>query len=361
MASAVPKKKTKTAQQWAWEFLRRNPEYRDAFQKLNSLNPEQRKQIEIYSTGMDTDKVDDEIVLALDVRFFDTSQLLGYTGKQKTVEDYIKQSFEMRSVLANPEVTLTVAEKFTLEKYSITRWCDPDIDLTLAELKELWSHKILLKRGLTRFPAADGFKTDDEISDGSGWYGFSVSEGRAVSAPEKADKRLRKLPKQDVWSGLRKGTDERAYKAAEDKIELSLTETQVGAVFDLRLPLEFQINGIRAALQRHHDDLVQSGFVHNSPKQADRFGAFSEYLKILDMLADELSHLDIAKKTDGRLTTKNDWNRDPKANKLVKVSKVVSRSKPGDSINQLTGSVRKKIERAISLRDHGYQALAFTA
>ena len=38
-----------TAQQWAWEFLRGNPTYRDAFHMVTALSPEQLKLISKYN------------------------------------------------------------------------------------------------------------------------------------------------------------------------------------------------------------------------------------------------------------------------------------------------------------------------
>jgi hypothetical protein len=137
-------------------------------------------------------------------------------------------------------------------------------------------------------------------------------------------------------------------------------QMEVGALFDLRLPIGFQLSQIKELLEQHQEALILSGFVQSLPKQADRFGTFTEYLEILDMLNAGHTHLDIAKNLDG-LTTTNEWRHDPKANKLVKVPKVVSQSKRGAPVNELTQAVRKKIERALSLRDHGYRALAFTA
>ena len=59
MAVTSRKKKTKAAQQWAWEFLRRNPDYRDAFRKLTALPPEQLTQIGILAAGEEEHQPDE--------------------------------------------------------------------------------------------------------------------------------------------------------------------------------------------------------------------------------------------------------------------------------------------------------------
>jgi hypothetical protein len=361
MAGKVLKNKAKTPQQWAWEFLRRNPEYREAFRRLTSLTPLQLEQMNKLFRGFSASEVDMEIVLALDIEFFDKSRMFGFKDTQKTVGEYLSQTQELRASFGEVEVHLPIARKFYLETYLLDGWCDPDADLTPNETNVIWTHAIPLNLGLIRAPSGDGIKTHDEICDSTGWHGFSVSEGRTAPPPKRPDRRLRKKPQYDGMFGYRKGTDGRAFVAKQESVEFEIHETQASAVFDLSLPLEIQFTRLRQVLQGHQEDLIKSGFVASIPKHADRFGAFSEYLKILDMLADGLSHLDIAKITDGRLTTKTRLVHDSKANKLVKVSEVVSRSDTGTRVNKLTATVRKKIERAISLRDHGYRALALTA
>lgn len=357
MATTAQTKKTMSAQQWAWEFLRRNPDYRDAFQKLTALSIQQKEHLNMYQVEEENQKTDFKVFRSLCIHFFDTSQMIGYANTQNTVGDYLDETQEMRALLGESGNYLPIAEKFKVEKYSLAKWCDPEVDLNGTESAAIWRHVNLMSFGLKRRPTLDNFKTTDEISDETGWQGWPY---RSIEVPlDKVDGRMRKQTESDVLLGMYRGIDGRAFAPSGELTEFSVPETQAVAIFNLDLPIEFQLKRIKAQLQRHQEDLIKSGFVQSMPKQADRFGMYTEYLEILDLLNAGHTHLDIAIKIDG-LTTINDWKHDPKANKLVKVPRVVSRSKGGTKINVLTQALRKKIERAISLRDHGYRALAFT-
>jgi hypothetical protein len=125
MATTSRTKKTKSAQQWAWEFLRRNPDYQDAFRKMHALSQEQKAQICMMVAGNEGHQLDEEIVRSLDIEFFDTSDMTGYGDKQKTVGEYLDQSQRVREFLKEPEVYFSYSRKFRLETYSLTTWYEP--------------------------------------------------------------------------------------------------------------------------------------------------------------------------------------------------------------------------------------------
>lgn len=358
MATTSRTKKTKSAQQWAWEFLRRNPAYRDAFRRLTEQSPEQFGQLAKIAVGEGSDQLDEEVVRKLDVRFFETSVLIGFKEKQTTVGEYIDQSQRIRDSLDEPEIDLTLAPNFKLETYSLAKWYDPEVELQENDVADMWHPHIPFELGLTPAPWAFAHSVDNAsaIDKYSGW---PVRTSEKDITP-KVDKRRRKSPCQlSTPVPLVKGVDDSIFLTFHRDVAIHLNQTQAGFIFDLSLPVDFQLSQAKEILEQHQDALVRGGFVQSLPKQADRFGTFSEYLEILDLLATGLSHLDIAKKIDG-LITASEWRHDPKANRLVKVPKIVSRSKHGAPVNELTQAVRKKIERAIGLRDHGYRALAFT-
>lgn len=323
----------------------------------STLSIPQIAHLNMYEVGEENQQIDNKVIRSLCIQLFDTSEMIGYTNTQKTVGDYLDQSQEMRESLGESVIYLPVSRKFKLESYSLARWCDPAADLNVTESAAIWRHVNLMSFGLNRRPSLDDFRTTDEISDETGWHGWPRHSMEVQ--PKKADGRMRKQTETDELLGMYRGIDGRAFAPSGELTEFSVPETQAVAIFNLDLPIEFQLKRIEAKLQRHQEDLIKSGFVQSMPKQADRFGMFTEYLEILDMLNAGNTHLEIARKIDG-LPTINDWKHDPKANKLVQVPRVVSRSKRSAKINKLTQAVRKKIERAMSLRDHGYRALAFT-
>ena len=261
----------------------------------------------MYQVEEENQKIDMKVVRSLRIYFFDTSQMIGYANTQNTVGDYLDETQEMRSLLGESGNYLPVAKKFKVENYSLAKWCDPEADLNGSESAAIWCHVNLMSFGLKRRPTLDNFKTLDEISDETGWHGWPY---RSIKVPlKKADGRMRKHTESDDFYGMYRGIDGRAFAPSGELTEFSVPEMQAVAIFNLDLPIEFQLKRIKAQLQRHQEDLIKSGFVQSMPKQADRFGMYTEYLEILDMLDAGHTHLDIAKKLDG-LTTTSEWRHD---------------------------------------------------
>jgi Family of unknown function (DUF6499) len=359
MATTSRTKKTQSAQQWAWEFLRRNPDYRDAFQKLVMLSPEQFAQIGMLAAGAEDHQLDEEVVRALDIQFFDTSVLTGYKGKHKTVGEYIDQSQGIRESLNEPEIDLAIAMKFRLETYSLERWYAPEVELPVTDVANMWHHQVPIEFGLTPAPWAEGLSFEDtnEICEQSGCPVRTPD----TSINTKVDKRRRKSPFHSSTAlPLIKGIDESIFLIA-DGGSFRLNQTQASVVLDLSLPIDFQLTQAKNILEQHQDALVRGGLIQKLPKQADRFGVFSEYLKILDLLEAGASHLDIATELDGLVPRTVSWKRDLASKESKPVKRMTSLSRPKAKVNELTQAVRKKIERAIHLRDHGYRALALSA
>jgi hypothetical protein len=128
MAINARTKKTNSAQQWAWEFLRRNPDYRDAFQKLTALSMQQKEHLNMYQVEEENQKIDCKVIRSLCIHFFDTSQMIGYANTQNTVGDYRDETQEMRALLGESGNYLPIADKFKAENYSLAKWCDPEVD-----------------------------------------------------------------------------------------------------------------------------------------------------------------------------------------------------------------------------------------
>ena len=75
--------------------------------------------------GIEGHQLDEEIVRALDIQFFDTSVMTGFRDEQKTVGEYIDQSQRVRKSLKEPEINFSFARKFRLETYSLVTWYEP--------------------------------------------------------------------------------------------------------------------------------------------------------------------------------------------------------------------------------------------
>ena len=346
----------KSAQLWAWEFLRRNPTYREVYKKLAALTSEELGLLGALAMGAAEEVVLD-VVRKLDIGFFDTSRMMGFKPDQKTVGEFMDQTQGLREAMKESGLELPVDRKFLLGTYCLAAWYDPDDEWDNQDVVDMWLYQNDVYLGLEREPFADDRPSFLEVQGET--EHFLPLRPAKQTVRQQVDKRRRGVPKLEVHAmqSAFRGADQRVFMR-EETVEHSLAASEVSVVFDVSLPLEYQLDRVKSFLKQHQQDLQKSSFFPSPPAHADRFGNYSQYLQILDMLDVGMSHLDIAKELDGVMSI-NEWRHDPKANQLVKVQKVVGRSKPGASINELTQSVRKKIERALSLRDHGYRALAF--
>ena len=145
--SNKPAKKTKTrertAKQWAWEFLRRNPNYRDAFNVMSRLTSEQCGFLQALISGQVSEFDEHLNVLeTFPTNIFDAKKLKGVEPKHRTLLDYLNgigaYSEEFKSDWGGvaEHLKLVVLEKYRLETYAIENWIDPRcVELTDADEK----------------------------------------------------------------------------------------------------------------------------------------------------------------------------------------------------------------------------------
>ena len=297
------------------------------------LSPDQATQLGLIAEVGNDQSLDKEVVRALDIQFFDTSFMTGYKNTQKTVGDYIDQTQKLRDTLMEPEATLCIAPKFNLSTYSLAAWYEPLDEWPQDQVDTMWSHELIIEYGLTAAPwHSDLLFEETEIDDYQGW---PVRENE-TAVKSKVDKRRRKNPiKQASGIPIVKGTDGSIYELSFTGMQLTLEQAQACLVIDLSLPIDYQLNQAKHFLETHQEALIKSGFVERIPKQADRFGAFEEYLEILDLLDDGFSHLDIATKLDGLVPRTVSWKHDPVSNQSHPVKRMTSPGKPRVSVNQL--------------------------
>ena len=118
----------RTAQQWAWQFLRRNPEYVAAYELLSSLTQEQLNQLSCLVARckgllLSEDLLNESVIGTLDLRFFDDKYLEDLDDLGETVEEYRAKASEILG--ADEQLELIVSRRFWLETYCLCRWIDP--------------------------------------------------------------------------------------------------------------------------------------------------------------------------------------------------------------------------------------------
>jgi hypothetical protein len=131
----------------------------------------------------------------------------------------------------------------------------------------------------------------------------------------------------------------------------SLTLTDV--TFDLSLPLRAQLQAITKALEGHQKLLLRAGLVQKLPSRSNRGNVFPDYLAILDLDEQGFTDLEIAKQLK-KLNDETYTDAQGQVNKSFFDPKKPERSSPQEH----TEDIRKQLERARVLRDHGYRSLA---
>lgn len=346
-----------TAQQWAWEFLRRNPEYLEAWKLMSPLSAVQTEQIgylvdkRLHALSHDS-LIKFDVVCTLDLRFFDQSQLSDFEGFEGdgslgAYRDHISKFDRF-----DPSSLPPVSDKFLLGRYCLKRWADPRKSLASdpAAAADLWVYDQHRAAGLEHAPWMESVVDLDRMnfhpvkkSGRSGKKKTTIIE--AVGPLVKSDNGSVFLRSPSIW-----GHD---YKVPNLKVE------EVDIRFDLTMPLAFQLKQAEAALEKQHELLSKAGLLHDLPKAADRNGIFQEYLHVLDSVTNGATPMAIARETKSLQAKLKRTVMDKRTGLRVRSEVFRDPSNESADHEKITEGVRQKISRATRLRDHGYKALAF--
>lgn len=375
----------KTNRQWAWQFLRRNRDYREAYEFLYSLSEEQRNVFEKLTCGQLESYAENWSQLgSLPVKLFDRRYFWSGREKNNTLDDYVK-SLDKRlsekkrhnSLIAEEidNLILRVAPEFRVDQYGLSEWVDPSIEEITADFADaIWSYSVPLEASLMRVPWLDGEEINFKKSEwqGVGWEVLTGNQKEmevdSFSATEKNNR-----PVQAETLPLKRGingaifminnfyspsyyhqADGHRIPIGRDPEPLSPDgDTLVRATFDVRLPIECQIEAVKNYLAEHQIDLQEAGFFEPLPERKGRKGIFASYIAILDLHEQGVSDLDIAinlRKLEREIYTDAQGKKrksyvDPVRPDLA-------------TAQEHTSAIRKQLERARRLRDHGYRSLA---
>lgn len=375
----------KTNRQWAWQFLRRNRDYREAYAFLHSLSEDQRNVFEKLTQGQLESYAENWSQLgSLPVKLFDRTYFWNPKDKNSTLDEYIKdlskplsKSKKHTSMFLNEidNLILRISPEYRADQYGLIQWVDPSIEEMTADAADaIWFYSVPLEASLVRAPWLDEKGISFEKSEWQG-VGSEILKGNpkeievdSFSATEKTNR-----PVQAETLPLKKGIngaifiidnfssppsyhqfDGRRIPIGRDPEPLSLDgDTLVRATFDVRLPIEYQIEDVKNYLAEHQKELQEAGFFEPLPERKGRKGVFSSYIAILDLHEQGVSGLDIAiklRKLEREIYTDAQGKKrksyvDPVRPDLA-------------TAQEHTSAIRKQLERARRLRDHGYRSLA---
>lgn len=368
----------RTNRQWAWQFLRRNPSYREAFAFFCSLG--EARQIALLklmhgALGRYSEHWSD--IGPLPLKLFDSKYLYYKKDDDRTLDEFVKKP---KNPFINPdkskplgevidELILRVKPEFRPGHYGLLEWVDPCIhEMTTEEADEIWFYSVPLEASLVRSPWLDDAGISFERFE---WEGQSLDDLLGVPKSERANFQNRKnRPIQAETLPLKKGVNGAIFTINDldssqlpnigrspvwrDPDALSLDgDTLVRATFDVSLPIEYQLEVVRATLTAHQAELQDAGFVDVLPSRKSRPGVFDSYIVVLDLRDQGLSDLEIA-------TTLSNLKAETYTDAQGNASRVFFDEKKPDraTSQEHTSTIRKQLERARYLRDHGYRSLA---
>lgn len=335
-----------TPKQWAWEFLRRNTDYREAYKKIHSLSEADLKAlIAVRDKGFESIQG----VSQFPVNWFAINYIPDPIDDEGLVEAwlnqlerYYKHQPEKRTDI--PEVSLE--KKLLPTTYSLAIWIDPEI----SPLPKKDFHKL----GVLAVDSIDWFKRK-KLGKKETVY---KSDKHGVPWMWRRSERSRPSSVSYTMQGTKGASGAMFELFPIDGSTLGVaTNTQMVLRVDLNFPLRPQLDLLTQKIEDLQGILEKEKLCYSFPKRADKAGIYKEYIAILDLLAAGKSPVEIAQKLRGKSTIKGTHYIDKKAVSYLKILDSV-----GQEITPLcpiTRDMRKKIERALELRDFGYLGLAF--
>ncbi|HRK37283.1 MAG TPA: hypothetical protein PK347_02750 [Burkholderiaceae bacterium] len=375
----------KTSRQWAWQFLRRNASYRAAYSFIHALSDIQKNvflkltqgQLGLYSENWPE-------LGKLPVRLFDEDFLWGLKPETENLDDFIQDKNRplSKATKSAPKIAieiddliLRVSPEYRHSSYGLCHWVDPDIDdLTPEEADSIWFYAVPMEPALSRAPWLDDKGLSFERSE---WKGVGAKELMGIkNEVEHEVIHTKQNPNQPVQAEtlpLKKGINGAIFEinnfssppsfftsnhtripVGRDPEPMSLTgDTLVRVTFDVGLPIQYQLDAIKMQLIAHQKELQNAGFIEALPVRKGRQGVFASYIEILDLHESGMSYLDIAIRInnlecDVYIDAQGKEFRsyiDPKRPELA-------------TSQEHTSAIRKQLERARHLRNHGYRSLA---
>lgn len=390
-----------SARQWAWEFLRRNPGYRAAWNEVSKLSPPQQKLLEEFAdSGLDRSGDLSEFS-ALKLTFFETDRLEGYGLNQLTVADY-SRAVRANSSDVHERPVWVVANEYRLSTYGLAKWIDPAESLSRKAADAVWRLDVTCLFGLVEFaddprdeggategaldaqlameefwaaslgnqPGSIGGSADTDASENEGLLGYlpdregveasKVVDGATESEPVaqqqiRRDARKRRRPvSASRVAPLIEGSNGAFFMGRSDHakqaLPMPLRASEVAIVLRSDFPLDEQLEIARKVLNRHRQRLAAAGLIGVQRERNSTREVFQRYVRILDLSASGMSAMQIACELQG-IAVSAEAGSD---GKLVNIYATRDGSAPSTTL------VRKQIDRAANLRDNGFIALAFS-
>jgi hypothetical protein len=342
-----------TAKQWAWQFLRRNKTYQEAFAVMSSLNFDQKGFLQALTDGL-LFEVDSylKIIETLPTKIFDQGLFRGANGRHPTLKSYLEDlgaysvAFRREWGGVAEHLELILLEKYRLYSYVLKDWIDPKTEQLSNEQEQIFGYlEPPLQHALLPLQSIGSIvKMTDAFQQRA-----LPDQLKVIGNKDLHFYNFRLARKLQTTLAKFSGRESLAKKDPTQNDSITLTDV----TFDLSLPLHAQIPAITKALEDHQKLLLRAGLVQKLPSRSNRGNVFPDYLAILDLDEQGFTDLEIAKKLK-KLNDETYTDAQGQVNKSFFDPKKPKRSSPQEH----TEDIRKQLERARILRDHGYRSLA---
>lgn len=347
------KLQARTPQQWAWQFLRRNPDYIASYALISSLTKEQYAQLQGLialqkGIAVEDSYFDEAVIDSLDLCFFEAERWHPAEASKEVSEQYRKKPVSQRDIDA---AQIKVSNRFLLETYCLDRWLDPIkfVELDADFAAKLWVHHPSIEWGLAYAP----WLTQME--------GVELKNFRPV--PRVGRSFNASAERVESHGIMVKGADGKTYMRSPtvwspDYALPVLGVAEVDVRFDLNLPLKIQIKRAEAELKEHQNLLRSSKILDRHASQVDKNGAYEEYLLILDRLSEGATTVSLTLEIEP-VEMRTIRRKKGKKSEPIPKRVLVDPTDPLRDKEKITEPVRQKKVRALRLRDRDYKVLAF--
>ncbi len=343
----------RTAKQWAWQFLRRNQNYRDAFSVMSQLNSEQNCFLQALICGQVFEfDMHLKVLETLPATIFDAQNLSGLKSEHKTILDYLNaigaydEAFKAEWGGAAEHLHLVVSDKYRLQTYVMSRWIDPSLEeLTNADEKSFGCLVPKIEHALVQLSVRTSHAKLHSDS-------LEVTFPRKFLRTGKNGTQFFNARLAKKWQGALQKIAGHTSLAKADPTQLD-SDALADVTFDLSLPIKAQLNAVLADLEVQQSALKDAGLVAELPARSNRDNVFSTYIAALDLREKGLSDLAIAKQLRA---LEDETYTDAQG---IKRKSYLDPKKPDRTeVQEHTSGIRKQLERARHLRDSGYRSLA---
>jgi hypothetical protein len=333
-----------TPKEWAWEFLRRNPVYKKAYYKLHELSAAKRKAIEaVRNKGFAAaNQVKD-----FSFDWFEFDGITSPCPREKSMRDWLLGMKQYLTLNENPpEPYLSLSKEFSPSTFALADWIDPALTPLPKELAN--------KLGVIALESVAWFKEKPVSANATNDknYGNEGADWLWRRAERARPKRF-----SSTMQGIR-GESGTLFELFPPESSLRLSKTtDILFRVNLDFPIRPQLDEITRITTAYQAELENEGFCYSFPKRSDKAGIYSEYIQILDLLATGKAPVEIAKCLKAVKKTRSTQLFNQRA--TIKETILDVNGEEITPSTSTTQQIRKKIERALALRDVGFLGLAF--